>query len=472
MNTAEPGHGAVSPRTATLAAVAAPALPMATMTLPLTIFLPAFYAQTIGINLAVVGLVFTIVRLADLVFDPLVGGLMDRTDTRWGRFRPWLVIGAPVVMIGAWLLFMAQPGVGAVYLAIALTLTYVGYSIVTLAQMGLSAGMTPDYDERSRVFAWWQFFNILGIILALAMPPLLGLLLPVTPTLTVSTMGATIIATVPITVLIALISVREPRAAPAVHVAKFGDYLGLFRLRSARIALGSVMLTGFALGVSSSVFLFFYTIIKGLSIEVTSLVLGFFFLVTISSVPVWAKIGHRIGKHRALAFGCLGTGAYMFSMLFLPPGNLVVMCALFAIGGFFAASADLLPRAMLADVADEDLLATGTDRTGMLYALLALVAKLGQATAIGVVFVALDLIGFDATAGATNGPLALTSVLLLGSVGPAILHCCGGLLAWRYPLTAARHAAIRAELAERNLASLPADASGPAIPATPGPAHG
>jgi glycoside/pentoside/hexuronide:cation symporter, GPH family len=435
----------------TLAALAAPALPMATMTLPLTIFLPAFYATTIGINLAVVGLVFTVVRLADLVFDPLVGGLMDRTLTRWGRFRPWLVIGMPVVMLGAWLLFMARPGAGAIYLAVALTLTYVGYSIVVLSQMGLSALMSPEYHERSRVFAWWQFFNMVGVFLALALPAALELIMPVTPELTVRTMGVSILVTTPLTILLAVLMVRERPAAPAPHVARFVDYLSLFRLRSARLALGSVTMTGFASGVSSAVFLFFYTIVKGVSAGTLSLVLGFFFIVTIISVPIWGKIGRRIGKHRALALGCTITALFMSLMALMPLGNLVYMVIWFGIGGFAAASADLLPRAMIADVSDEDRLATGMDRVGMLYALLSLVTKLGQATAIGAVFVVLNLLGFDAGAGRANDSGALNGVLLLGSLGPGLLHLAAAVLAWRYPLSSARHDRIRAELDRRRL---------------------
>jgi len=436
---------------------------MATITLPLTIFLPAFYATTVGINLAVVGLVFTVVRLADLVFDPLVGGLMDRTLTRWGRFRPWLVIGTPVVMLGAWLLFMAERGAGAAYLAVALTLTYVGYSIVILSQMGLSALMSPDYHERSRVFAWWQFFNMVGVFLALALPSALELMMPVTPELTVRTMGVSILVTTPISVIIAVLMVREQPAMPAAHVARVTDYFSLFRLRSARLALGSVTMTGFASGVSSAVFLFFYTIVKDVSAATLSMVLGFFFIVTICSVPIWARIGRRIGKHRALALGCSITALFMMSIALMPPGNLVYMVIWFAIGGFAAASADLLPRAMIADVSDEDRLATGMDRVGMLYALLALVTKLGQAAAIGAVFVLLDLLGFSAAAGRGNGTAALNGVMLLGSIGPGLLHLTAAVLAWRYPLTAARHDAIRAELDRRHL---PHDtAAAPAIAA-------
>jgi Na+/melibiose symporter-like transporter len=132
-----------------LAALAAPALPMAALTLPLIIYLPEFYANALGIDLAVVGLIFTVVRLADLAFDPFIGGLMDRSRSRWGQFRPWLMVGGPVVMAGTYMLFMARPGVGPIYLSAGLVLAYAGYSIVILAQMGMGAGITPNDRESS-----------------------------------------------------------------------------------------------------------------------------------------------------------------------------------------------------------------------------------------------------------------------------------------------------------------------------------
>ena len=90
-----------------LAAFAAPCLPLAALGLPLVVYLPEFYVSELGLSLGVVGAAFLIVRLIDIVFDPLIGGIMDRTRTKWGRFRPWLMAGSPLVMIGAFALFMA-----------------------------------------------------------------------------------------------------------------------------------------------------------------------------------------------------------------------------------------------------------------------------------------------------------------------------------------------------------------------------
>src|SRR3546814_10721782 len=90
-----------------------PALPMAAMNLSLAVFLPQFYATHTAIPLTMIGFIFMMVRLGDLVFDPLLGIAIDRTATRIGRFRPWMLAGAPTVMMGAWLAYFPPPTAGA-----------------------------------------------------------------------------------------------------------------------------------------------------------------------------------------------------------------------------------------------------------------------------------------------------------------------------------------------------------------------
>lgn len=430
-----------------LALLAAPALPMAGLTLPLTIFLPNYYAGPIGMNLAMVGLVFALVRLLDLIFDPIVGTLMDRTLTRYGRFRPWMMVGAPLTMGGAFLLFLAGPGTSGLHLALALVISYAGYSIVNLSQMGLSAGVTTSYSERSRVFAWWQAMNIFGVFLVLAVPAWLTTLLHGDFATTVHIMGLFVIVTTPIAVLLMLFSVGETPATTITHRTGLRDTLSLLRLSSTRYLLGSVFLSGLGLGISAAVFLFFFTLVKGIPGGTLSLLLSGFFIVNMASAPVWAWIGNRIGKHNGFAVSLLGYAAYFAVLGFLPSHRPVLLALIYVPGGFFACGPDLFPRSMMADVSDEDRLMSGQDRTGMLYALLILTYKLGQALSIGVVFVALDLVGFVASAGAGNRPLALHSVGVLYVVVPALLYVTTAIVILRYPLDARRHAGITARLA-------------------------
>jgi GPH family glycoside/pentoside/hexuronide:cation symporter len=448
-----------------LARLAAPALPMSSLTLPLIIFLPEYYANALGMNMALVGLLFTIVRLADLVFDPLVGSLMDRTETRWGQFRPWLAIGAPTVMAGVALLFMAKPGVGAMHLVIGLVLAYVGYSIVILAQMGISSGLTPDYRERSRVFAWWQVFNTAGLVLVMAAPVVFASWIAGDSGFTVRVMGWFVLVTTPITIVVALTGPRESSHRRVLHKSSFVDYLTLLRVPSTRQILLAQALLGMGLGISGAVFIFFFTILKQVSREYVGLQFVGFYIVGICAAPVWTAVANRVGKHRALGFGALGFSSYMIVMLAMPPGSLLFFLLSGLLGGTVACAVDMLPRSIMSDVIDEDNLAAGHDRTGILFALLTVTHKLGQAVSIGVVFVALALLGFKATAGSSNGALATNGLWVLYGILPALLYAAAGVfLLVRFRLTPERHATVRAALAVRGSTGLSGRKAGGLVP--------
>ena len=96
-----------------LLSYAAPALPLAILGLPLGVFLPAFWAGPMGLRLATVGAVLTLVRLLDVVFDPFVGRLSDRLRTRIGRRRPPILAAVPLGLAGGAALFFPPEGAGA-----------------------------------------------------------------------------------------------------------------------------------------------------------------------------------------------------------------------------------------------------------------------------------------------------------------------------------------------------------------------
>ena len=176
----------------------------------MVVHLPSYYAGHLGLPLSAVGLAFTFVRLIDIGFDPLLGGLMDRTRSRLGRFRVWLILSAPILMLAAWMLFMAEPGVGPVHLWIWLAVVYVGFSMGSLAQTAWAAVLSPDYNERSRIYGWWQTGNVLGIILVLLLPPILSLGFHAGEEAGVKAMGWFVILLLPVTIALACWRVGEP----------------------------------------------------------------------------------------------------------------------------------------------------------------------------------------------------------------------------------------------------------------------
>ena len=430
-----------------LAFYAGPCLGLATaIGLPLIALLPAYYAEVLGLNLSAVGMTFMAVRLADIGLDPVLGVLMDRTRTPWGRFRPWLVAGAPVMMLATGLLFFAQPGVGPVYLAAGLTLAYAGWSICVLAQSAWGALLSIDYHERSRIYSWWQAFSLLGLLLVLLAPILaarLGIGQPAQDSMEV--MGALLLLLHPATTWLAVTQAPEPEPDPGRRPARLADWAALFRLDAVRRVMLLDLVLGLGFGVQASLFLFYLEACKAIAPLQANLLLLVYFLAGLGGGPIWTVLARRFDKHRALGASCLFYLVGLAGLGLMPSGSGLWAGVAAIVAGLPYSAPNLLSRSMMADAGDKETLDSGEDRTGLLYAVLNSSTKVGSALAVGLTFVGLDLAGFK-PAGAHNTPGALMGLALLFLVAPAVLNLMGAALLLGYPLTVGRYAEIRAAL--------------------------
>ena len=438
-------------RTGTLFAFIGPCLPLAGIGLPMVVHLPSYYAGHLGLPLAAVGFAFTFVRLIDIGFDPLLGALMDRTRTRFGRFRTWLIGSAPVLMLAAWMLFMAEPGVGTLHLWIWLAVVYVGFSMGSLAQTAWAAVLSPDYNERSRVYGWWQTGNVLGIILVLLLPPILSLGFHQGEEAGVKAMGWFVILLLPVTIAVACWRVGEPDALPVRERGRPLDYFRLMlRPTVARLIIADLLL-GWAPGVTGILYLFYFDQIKHVRAGEANVLLLGFFAAGLLFGPVWWALAERIGKHRALAVtaGTMVLGE--LAVMVTPFSSIGVALAVMTVAGS-SYSGSLLLRSMMADASDELLLETGQDRTGLLFALLTATTKIGTALA-GLTFVGLGLAGFHTGGG--NGPSALLWLQIMFIGTPIAASALAAWVILGHRLDQRRHDEILSALAAAAATALP-----------------
>ena len=435
------------PSLATLLAYASPSLPLAGLGLPLVVHLPTYYSRDIGLPLEAVGYAFLLVRLIDVLFDPLIGWAMDRTRTPLGRFRPWLIAATPVLMLAAAMLFFARPGAGLSYLWFWLLVGYLGFSMGSLSQTAWGAVLSPDYNERSRIYGFWQAGNVVGMLLILALPPLLDL----SPAATVRYMGWFIIVLMPLTVLLASWRVGEPIEASA-HQGGLKEYLALFRFPAVRNLLLADLLLGWAPAITAALFFFYFDQIKGVPQQQAQLYLLVYFVSGLIGAPLWAWLAHKIGKHRALAVVCAVIVASLLILMAVPFSSRPLGIGIMLLGGLPFSGGALLLRAMLADVGDEVRLVGGADRTGLLYSIFTGTRKIADMLAI-LTFVILARLGFEASA-AGNSQQSLMGLQLLFVGLPSVIAVLAAFVVLRYPLDARRHAEIRAALERR--AALPA----------------
>jgi glycoside/pentoside/hexuronide:cation symporter, GPH family len=429
-----------------LAAFAAPCFSLAALYLPLNVYLPEFYANAIGLKLGAVGLIFMTVRLVDIAFDPFIGGIMDRTRTRWGRFRPWLAIAAPLILFGVSRLFMAHRGVGVVYLTTWLAVVFAGFSIGTLAQLSLGAGLSERYQERARVFAWWHGANALAITIAMLIPIVFSRLEPGIELVPI--MAWWVIAVTLPAFAWPVLAIRERTVQTQRSRNGARDYFLLLRRRSVRLILLADLMMGLGAGIGASVGIFFMTFSKHLDKSALGVMLICLLVVGTLTTPFWTYATRKLEKHRAWALAALINALAIVLALMAPKGGFVFLCVSYAIAGLAFGGNYILPRAMMADAGDEELLESGVDQTGLLYAWVTSVFKIGQAAAVGIVFLGLEFVHFNPAKGADNDSLSLGMLPVFYGVVPAALCLISAVVIWWYPLTSSRHAEIRAQLAD------------------------
>lgn len=434
---------------ATLAAFAASCLPYAALGLPVYVTLPEFYASHVGVPLAAVSLIFLIVRLADIVVDPVLGVIIDRTSTKWGRYRVWMAIGAPILMLSVAMLFFVAQGSTTTHLAVWLVVMYLGYSISLLSQTSWAAVLSPDYDQRSRIYGFWQVANILGV-LAVLLIPVAAQAIGYSYVEAVRMQGGFIVGLLPVALLITFLFTPEPRhVAPPPH-GGVGATLRMIARPVLRRLLISDLMLGAARGLIGVLFFYFFEQARGFEREQTSILLLVYFVAGLIGAPLWAMLATRIGKHRALAVGSVYFAvSFAAATLLAPAGNFPAAVGAIFMSGLAFGAADLLLRAMMADAADVVRLDDGADRTGLLFSILTATSKMGYAVSVGA-FAVLEWIGFDPAPGAVNDPGVIMGLQWLFIAAPVVLLLVSAAVLRIYPLTPEKHAEVRARLAARD----------------------
>lgn len=438
----------------TLLAFSAVGLPVGTLTTPLLVYLPNYYAGVIGVSLGAVGLIFMTVKLLDLIFDPMLGMVMDRTRTAIGRYRFWMLAGAPILMLGVYMLFMAEPGAGWKYLLAWLIVLYIGLSMLVLSQSAWAGTLAKRYTDRSNIFAGLAATGVVAAVTTLVAPRIAHI--PAADM--VPAMGWIILGSIPLGIGITALFVREPVTAQrALHDRlHLGELPMLIGHRSMLRLLATDLLLTLGPGFTSPLYLFFFKGARGYSDGEAASLLVLYIVAGVVAAPIWAFVSNRLQKHKTLLLSALLYSVAQAMIVFIPHHSMGIMSVGMFLAGGIAAAFGFLIRAMVADVADEIRLETGKERIGLLYALISSTVKIGTASAV-ITLPLLGLFGFDPRPGAVNTPEAMNALIWTYAALPVVAVALGGLVMLTYRLDRQRHAEIRAELDKRDAESHPDD---------------
>jgi len=464
------GHSISLPR---LIAFSLPGLPIGALAAALSVYLPKYYASHLGLSLAAVGIAFMAVRLGDMLFDPFIGVLMDRTRTTLGRYRVWLLCGAPLLGVPVYMLFLAPAGVPLVYLIGWLFIYYIGTSVIALSHASWASVIASKYHDRSRVFGAIQIVSTIAATAVLFVPALVGSKNPATD---VQDMGWFIVGVTPLGILAA--SFFTPEKLTQQHSpekATLRDYWEMVSWPEMRRIVAAAFCLTLGPGWMSAMYLFYFHDSRGFDFRTSTYLLALYIAAGVLGAAGLSWLATRLGKHRTLMIASTGYSLGLMLLNFLPKGSLIPAAIIMFGLGFLAAGFVLLGRAMCADAGDAIRLAKGKHQQGLLYAMMTSVEKIAGALAITFTFTILGAVGYQAKDGAHNTTAAIHNLELVYILGPIFFVMLGGACYLGYKLDHKRHAEIRAALDEREtLAIDPAAAlesiAGGAI-VTPSPAE-
>jgi Na+/melibiose symporter-like transporter len=439
-------------------------LPTSIVGLPIALYIPAFYSQSLGLSLAAVGSLIALSRLSDVVTDPLIGVTSDRLRNRFGRRKPWMIMGMPLKILALWMLFvpssdfavqlwaaMGGEGTSNLYLFVWISFLYLGFTLVDLPYRAWGAELSIDYDERSRVTGWREAFGYGGTLLSLIIPLILAVVYNLTgPANALLGIALVVVILLPALTLPALVWVKE------ITVRKVATPVSWRRGLSIVWANGPYRRLVFCLvflvtGVSmtASLSFFFVASVMGESFErYTIFILGYY-VSSALAIPMWFWISKRFGKHRTVVLGVAWLSLWSAFIPLMGPGHYWVFFAIMMLKGSAVGALVFLPASMAADVIDLDTLRTGEQRTGLYFSLWGMVNKGG--VALGV-FLSTNLAawyGFNPSA-EENTEAAKFALACLYSVIPAFLACLSLPLLWNYPLTKKRQQRMRSHIESRD----------------------
>ena len=412
-------------------------------------FFPIFMMDVVGLTPGLVAIILFFGRSWDYINDPLVGHLSDRTRTRWGRRRPFLLFGA--IPFGlSFLLLWLSPHFSQTGLIVYYSIAYIIYealaTTVYMPYYALTPELTEDYDERTQLTSYRMMFNIIGSLIAYIFPMMvIGEMVPENAkNVMMMAVIAGAIAATPL--FLVFFGTKEKKEYMMEKRPKLGPSLkAAFKNRPFIFGAGIYLLTWMTIVVLETNLLIYIKYIIQRQ-DQSSLIMASIFVVAILALPIWNWAAKHWNKRLAYIIGVSFWAVVMILLIFLTPETplwlILILCAMAGIG---VSAAQVLPWAIIPDAIEWDEWQTFERHEGMFYSLITLMGKVGNSIAAPLSLLVLEATGYQSGALVQPDSALLGIRIVIGPI-PAVLLIGGIVFAIFYPLSREDHHKIVEEL--------------------------
>lgn len=430
-----------------------PSLATSVTALPMALFIPAFYADDLGVPLAAVGTAIALSRLLDVVTDPLIGAASDRLRLPVGRRKPWIALGVPLFAVSLWRIFVPGAAPSPTYLLVWSALLYLGFTMIDLPHKAWGAELSTDYDERSRITSWREGLSVAGQVILLAALAVVASRGFDEAAAQLRLIALAVVAGLPLLAAVCILAVPEREPEGFAHALRNPfESLGLVARNPAFLRMvGCVLFFVSGVAIQGTLHRLVLADVMGAESRFPLMIL-LENLATLAGVPVWLAVSVRIGKHRALLAAALWIAVWSLPLVVLRAGDTTALIVTITIRGSSFASILFLANSIAADVIDVDTLASGEQRSGLYFAAWGMVTKLSLALGVLLGTTLPSAFGYEPSLEGTTPAVQARLMAIYGGV-PAVLMAAGGLFLRGFPITRERHAEVRAALEARGAGS-------------------
>lgn len=419
-----------------------------------------FLTDVAGMPPVWAGYIFMIARMWNALSDLFVGVLSDRTKTRFGRRRPYLLFGAVPLGISFALLWVV-PFHGNTWLVLYYTLIGIlfntMYSLVAIPYNSLLPELSQNYDERTSIAGYKMGLSFIGSLLsAMGVMLIVDTIYPgkIMYQTSFPVMGRILAFFIIANILVAFFGTKERVSTDSAEYEGgiMTSLKSLLKLIEFRLVAGVFIFNMIGFDIIMAMYIYYMKHALEISDDLSFVFMAVPLVIAVAATPLWVRVSGSLGKQRAYIISAVYFMIPLFLCLVIPAGNIPFFLIVIVLMGVGISASQVLTFSILPDVVEVDEMKNGVRREGAIYGLTMFLYKISSALSVAAVTASMGLFGYVESAGGqevVQSPSAVMGIRILISLVPALCFILSAIFVRKLPLGREAFDAMKQKISSR-----------------------